>query len=50
MTYTPPIEDMKFGLHYLAGLDDLSGLPAFQKSAPSLRMRCWKRLESWPQM
>ena len=27
MNYTPPIDDMKFGLRYLADLDKLSGLP-----------------------
>ncbi len=36
MTYTPPIEDMKFGLRYLAGLDDLSGLPAFSEISTEL--------------
>ena len=29
MNYTPPIDDMKFGLRYLADLDKLSGLPPF---------------------
>ena len=29
MNYTPPIEDMKFGLRYLAGLDQLSSLAPF---------------------
>ena len=36
MTYTPPIEDMKFGLRYLAVLDDLSGLPAFSEISTEL--------------
>jgi len=29
MNYTPPIEDMKFGLRYLAGLDQLSSFAPF---------------------
>ena len=36
MTYTPPIEDMKFGLRYLAGLDDLSAMPAFSEISTEL--------------
>ena len=36
MTYTPPIEDMKFGLRYLAGVDDLAGLPAFSEMSTDL--------------
>ena len=29
MNYTPPIDDMKFGLRYLADLEKLAGLPPF---------------------
>ena len=29
MQYTPPIDDLKFGLKYLAGFDEVTSLPAF---------------------
>ncbi len=31
MTYTPPIEDMKFGLRYLVRLADIARLPGFEE-------------------
>ena len=34
--YTPPLRDMQFVLHELAGLDEIAALPGFGEATPDL--------------